>query len=687
MPFFTLTIFLSAFLLFLIQPMMAKLILPWFGGSAAVWIICLLFYQVALLLGYIYAHWLAARAPRSQAYIHAAVFLLSLLLLPVLPGTQWKPLGAEEPALRILGLLASTIGLPFLILSATSPLVQACYARAVTAGEPFRFFAVSNAGSLLGLLSYPVLVEPWLTNRTQAVAWSAAYVAAGALVAVVLLLHRGAEALRAESTAAPAPDRAVRLLWLALSACGAALLYGVTSHLTQNIAAIPFLWVLPLSVYLLSFVFCFGKRSFYRRGIFLQLLAVALGGMAYALQPDFVNAPLEMLAPLFLGGLFVSCMVCHGELARLKPHPAHLTTFYLFVSLGGALGGAYAGVLAPYIYSGYFEFHVALGACAALVLFILFRDPLSIFHRARREVAWLAMLVLAGVLIGTLFFTVRNEMQRARVMVRNFYGSLRVLERNNVPVVWFKDGAEQLLPDSRAQRKLVHGTIDHGTQFLAPDRRREPAGYYSEATGVGRALDSAKARGPVRVGIVGLGTGTLAAYGRAGDVYRFYEINPLVEHLARSEFTYLADSPAHIEVVIGDARLQMEREPDQSYDVLAVDAFSSDAIPVHLLTLEAFRIYFRHIRPGGLLVLHISNKYVELQPVVHAAAAALGKQALVYKTSDDTARGTFATTWAVLGDAEALSRPQFAGAGRPPVTTDNFAAWTDEFSNLLQLLK
>lgn len=689
MPLFTLTIFLSAFLLFLIQPLMAKLILPWFGGSASVWITCLLFYQVALLAGYLYAHWLAARSPRTQTYVHSALLAASLLLLPVIPSAAWKPAGSDDPILRILGLMSVTIGLPFLLLSATSPLLQACYARAKSGAQPYRFFAVSNAGSLLGLLCYPLLVEPWLASRTQAVSWSAAYAITGALIALVLLRHRTAGPAAVEAQTSPPPDRTTRLLWLALPACGAALLYGTTSHLTQNLAAIPFLWVLPLSLYLLSFVLCFGPRSFYQRGVFLKLMAVALGGMAYSLGPDFANAGLELLLPLYLSGLFLCCMVCHGELARLKPHPAHLTRFYLYVSIGGALGGAYAGVLAPLTYASYYEFHVALGACAALVPFVLYRDPQSQFYRATWQLPWLVLLALTGVLIGSLYWTVRSESRDARLTARNFYGSLRVVERDNIPVVWFKDGREQLLPDPRAQRKLVHGTIDHGVQFLSPERRREPAGYYAEETGIGRALAAAvaSAAGPIRVGIVGLGTGTLAAYGRPGDVYRFYEINPLVERIARSEFTYLADSEAQVEVALGDARLEMEREPDQRYDVLAVDAFSSDAIPVHLLTLEAFRLYFRHLKPGGTLVLHISNRYVELQPVVAAAAAALGKQALTFKTSGEKTRGTFGTTWVVMGDAKALSRPQLASSGRPPAPLENFHPWTDDFSNLVRLLK
>ncbi|MGH9817086.1 MAG: spermidine synthase, partial [Candidatus Acidiferrales bacterium] len=680
-PLFTPAIFSSAFLLFLIQPMIAKIIVPWFGGSAAVWITCLLFYQVALLLGYAYAHLLASRAPRTQLYIHAALLAASALLLPVIPGAQWKPVGAEAPALRILGLLAATIGLPFVLLAATSPLLQACYARVLAGAQPYRFFAVSNAGSLLGLLGYPLLFEPWFTTRQQAIGWSMAYAAVCALIGWLLLRHRGAPGVAgaaADDRSVPSPDRATRLLWLALSACAVVLLYGVTNHLTQNIAAIPFLWVLPLSLYLLSFIFCFGRRSFYHRGLFLKLLAVALGGMAYALGPDSVNAGLELLLPLYLAGLFVCCIVLHGELAQLKPHPAHLTRFYLYVSLGGALGGVYAGALAPQMYAGYYEFHVALGACALLALFVMYRDPRSRFYRATWQPLWLGLMTLAGFLLGSLYFIVRDEAQRTLLTARNFYGSLRVTERDNVKVVWLKDDAEHMLPDPRAQRKLVHGTIDHGVQFLAPERRREPAGYYAEDTGAGLALVAAGKRGAVRVGIVGLGTGTLAAYGRPGDVYRFYEINPLVERIARAQFTYLGDSEAQVEIVTGDARLAMERQPAQNYDVLAVDAFSSDAIPIHLLTLEAFREYFRHIRPDGVLVLHISNRYVELQPVAAAAAQSLGKAALVVKTGKDDTRGAFATTWVVLGDANALARLSPKDAGRPPVTLDGFAPWTDD---------
>ena len=339
---YSLTILLSAFLSFQVQPLIAKLILPWFGGAAAVWTTCLLFFQVALLLGYLYAHGLIRHfSARQQTRIHVALLAASLLALPILPNAAWKSAAAGEPVLRVLILLTMTVGAPYVMLASTSPLLQAWYARERREADPYRLYALSNAGSLLALLSYPVLVEPFFSTHGQAIDWSVAYALACLASAGVALLRRPLARIDAPQGAPAKTPWAVRWLWLALPACGTALLLAVTNHLSQNVAAIPLLWVVPLSLYLLSFVLCFEGRGWYRRNFFLRLLAVALGGMAYALQSALANLSLIVLIPLFCLGLFVACMVCHGELARLKPHPSQLTSFYLMVSLGGALGGVF----------------------------------------------------------------------------------------------------------------------------------------------------------------------------------------------------------------------------------------------------------------------------------------------------------------------------------------------------------
>jgi protein-L-isoaspartate O-methyltransferase len=693
MNLYGLVIFLGAFLLFQVQPLLGKALLPWFGGSAAVWLACLMFFQVALLLGYLYAHLLAQRLPpAAQCWLHLVLLLAACTLLPVLPGAAWKPHDPESPVLRIMLVLAATVGLPCLLLAATSPLVQALYA-ARHDDEPYRFFAVSNAGSLLGLLSYPVLVEPWLTLRQQAWLWSALFLAYALLLAVLLLRFRAVKSLRelireAQPAALTSLDRGAPMLWLALPACASLLLLAVTNHLTQNIAPVPFLWVLPLGLYLLSFVFTFGRRVLYSRSLVMRTLAVALGAMAYALGPDFINSPLRVLIPLYAIGFFVCCLFCHGELARLRPAPALLTSYYLIISLGGALGSAFVMVVAPLLYTGYFELQVGLGGCAALALLVLRHDARSQFFRARGQPAWLVLVALVVALWGGLVWTIQESASTAAFRARNFYGTLRVVDITLPGVIWNAGSTVQSLPQGPYARKLMHGTIDHGTQFLDPARRRATTAYYVARSGVALTIREAAQRGPIRVGVVGLGAGTLAALGVRGDVFRFYEINPLVERFARAHFTYLEDTTATVQVLHGDARLVMEREAPQNYDVLAVDAFSGDAIPLHLLTLEAFREFFRQVKPGGAVVVHISNQHLNLQPVMQKAAEVLGKQARLVESKANDPLGAFHAYWVIFTDRGALfDDAEFKALARSLPPNPAFRPWTDDYSNLLQVLK
>src|SRR5690242_1600627 len=515
------TIFLSALLLFQVEPLIGKIILPWFGGVAAVWTVCLLFFQVVLLLGYLYAHLLTHRfGPRAQGWIHEALLVASLLALPILPKNSWKPAGPEHPALHILEVLLLAVGLPFFVLSATSPLLQAWWASAKKDAGVYRFYALSNAGSLLGLLTYPTLIEPRLSILHQGWGWSFAYAAFAVACGIIAVAQRrGTSRPPQENVALPLRWN-TRALWVALPACSSALLLAITNHMTQNIAAVPFLWIIPLSLYMLSFILCFGTR-WYHRMLFLRLLGLALGCMAYALSPSLTSLPLWLLISLFCAGLFFCCMFCHGELARLKPDPSQLTSFYFWSSLGSVAGAAFVAIVAPQIFSGFYELHVALGACALLALIIHRVDPESPFQQANWRLALWVLHALAVTVIIGLFFLARADSAYSKRMVRNFYGVLQVSEEIVPDVVVLKDDEQPGPADDTRFRRLMNGTITHGLQFLAPARRDQPVSYYATNSGVGVALSALASRGPLRVGVVGLGAGTIAAYGRTGDEFTF----------------------------------------------------------------------------------------------------------------------------------------------------------------------
>jgi hypothetical protein len=665
------TIFLSAFLLFQVQPLIAKMILPWFGGSAAVWTSCVLFFQLLLLLGYLYAHWsIRYLRPKVQTTVHLALLAASIFMLPAIPSASWKPAGGEDPTLRIFGLLGATIGLPYFLLSTTGPLVQAWFVRerASSGTTPYRLYALSNLGSMLALLSYPVLVEPYLATQKQGYGWSAGYLVFVLLCGFTSWRGRSGQAVTLPDAGKTQGRMPVVLIWVGLAAAASTLLLAVTNHLSQNVAAIPFLWVLPLALYLLSFILCFDGDGWYKRSVFLRLLALMLASMAYALYSN-KDLPIYVTLPLFSVGLFVCCMVCHGELSRLKPDPRLLTLFYLMISIGGAIGGVFVGLIAPNLFKGYYELPLGLIGCAALVLVVLHRELETTWSPG-----WLAALAYVLVLTGSLTYQLQKSLGSNRVAVRNFYGGLRVSDAGS---------------GKGATRTLTHGTVIHGEQFLAPERRREATTYYGPETGVGLAIRSLDPNYPRNIGVIGLGAGTLASYGRLGDRFRFYEINPLDIRLARTQFSYLADCQAQLDIVLGDARLSLEREPNQNFDVLAVDAFSSDSIPVHLLTVEAFRLYFRHIKPEGALAVHVSNLYLNLDPIVELAAKALGKQTRVVDTGDDEdVTGVFPATWVlVTGNPRFFDKPEFRGPPPKLIAQDGLRTWTDDYSNLFRILK
>ncbi|MBV9503634.1 MAG: fused MFS/spermidine synthase [Acidobacteriia bacterium] len=678
MVIYALTILVSAFLLFQVQPVIAKIILPWFGGSAAVWTTCMLFFQTVLVLGYLYSHTVIRHLrPRVQAVVHIGLLLLSLAALPILPKPEWKPAGGGDPIWGILGLLALTVGLPYFLLSTTGPLLQAWYARSHKGAVPYRLFAISNAGSMFALISYPFLFEPVFTTRQQATMWSIAYGCFIALCAFTawrsttsFILETPQEVERAER-----PPASQYLTWMGLAACASTLLLAVTNHMSQNIAAIPFLWVLPLSVYLLTFILCFEGSGWYRRNPYLQLLAVALGSMAYAMGGDLEgNVSIKILVVLFSLGLFTSCMVCHGELAAMKPHPRYLTQFYLMVSVGGAMGGLLVGLVAPHVFNGFYELPLGLVATAFMVIVALKQDAQARWFRHWRQPAPLVAAALAIALAVYLGMQLRETDRGARLMVRNFYGGLRV-----------KDSGAQTTQGTI--RTLIHGTINHGEEYLSLAKRDLPITYYGGDTGVALAVHDRQSKGPIRLGVIGLGTGTMAAFGRAGDYVRFYEINPLVPIITRTQFYYVPDSKAKVDIAMGDARLSLEREQPENFDVLVVDAFSSDAIPVHLLTREAMQLYFRHLKPDGFLAVHISNRYLDLKPVLAGEAAVTGKIGRIIETEDDDTQDLFGTTWVLIRSPQSPFSPAIQGHSSDIATARKIRLWTDDYSNLFQILK
>jgi SAM-dependent methyltransferase len=679
---YALTIFLSAFLLFQVQPIIGKMILPWFGGSAGVWATCLLFFQTALLLGYLYSHGLANRLrPRAQWVLHSTLLAVCLVTLPIIPNTRWKPLTPEAPALHILALLAVTIGLPYFLLSTTGPLIQAWFVQAHPGKIPYRLYALSNAGSMLALLTYPPLFEPSLTLHHQAMVWSAAF---GVFTGLCIFTgwrssshaQMHVELGSAEDDPPPQPGPAEHLFWIALAVGPSMLLLALTTHMSMDVAPMPFLWVLPLAIYLLSFILCFDAPGWYKRNLFLALAAPALGGLLYLFRLSPSDRPnLRITIPLYGAAFFIACMICHGELARRKPHPRHLTSYFLMIAAGGALGGVLVALVAPAVFRAYHEFPSACIFIAVLALISVYLDRGSVFRRD--WLGWpsiLALSVVAGV-AGYGGHVIRESEKGSLLVARNFYGELRV-NQYNTPGDW------------DCYRSLVHGSINHGEQYMHPQRRHLAATYYCPDSGAGLYMQSRVVGTPQKVAVVGLGTGTLAAYAQVGDLYRFYEINPLVPQIARRQFYYLNESYGTVEVVMGDARLSMEREPAQDYDLIAVDAFSSDSIPVHLLTREALVLYFRELKPDGVLAMHVSNRYIDLVPVLERGATSLGKFGVVVDSDDSEDGSCYGTTWVLLAnDPHRFDRQSFRGKVEKLQPAPWLRAWTDDYSNLYKVLK
>lgn len=672
---FAVTVFLSAFLLFQIQPIVAKMILPWFGGSSSVWGVCMVFFQMELLLGYAYGHWLNERlTTRWQVFTHGGLLLLSLLTLPVAANPFWRDAFPQSPGWNVLLVLVTAVGVPYLLLSTTGPLMQAWYGRVTLrlnqGAQPYRLYALSNLASMLGLLTYPVIVERLWPVGLQARIWSWGYGAfvLACLGTLTLTLRHGVpnaqQSNKSLSEEAARPTWRDCLLWIALAATASTLLLAITRDLTQDVAPVPFLWVLPLSIYLFSFILCFDAPRYYVRPAFLGALPLAFVALDVVRNH---HLPVPWLITLMCAALFVFCMVCHGELVRRRPGLQYLTLFYLMLAIGGALGGMLVGLVAPAVFIGYFELPIGLFLCANLTVLVL--------RRGLRPV-WQGLLLLA--LLGYGWRLADQSLETVlgyRKVVRNFYSQTRVIDTHY----------DRIGP----ARVMHHGSIIHGEQYLDPRLRQKPTAYYCEQSGIGRAIRGLQKAGPVKIGVVGLGTGTLSAYGRHGDELRMYEINDQVLELAQSEFTFLRDTPAQVRHVVGDGRLMLEGEAPQLFDLLVVDAFSGDSIPTHLLTFEAMSVYRRHLKPEGLLGVNITNTYLDLCPLMAATAKQLGMVALKFEIqTDDEDIFCRRSTWVFMMTPEqARHLPDTLKGGIPLTPRPGFQSWTDSFSNLLSVLK
>jgi hypothetical protein len=695
---FAINIFLSAFLLFQIQPMIGKFILPWFGGTPAVWSTVMLFFQVLLTGGYAYAYWLVGRIPsKRQSMIHIALIALAFLLLsllaflwksPVTPDPGWKPEAVTSPVLDIFELLISSVGLPYFILAANGPLMQAWFSRLLPERPYARLYALSNFGSLLGLLAYPILVEPFLSLGWQGWVWTLGFMLfAGITVWIAWALPNRPPAdlakPRLDSVSGDdQPSPAVMSLWIVLSATASLFLLSATNQITQEVAVIPFLWVLPLVLYLLSFILTFSGRRGYQRKFNALLLIVSIGSTLFViLNTTRLAIYWQILAYCLL--LFAACMLCHGELYLLRPSARHLTKFYLMVSIGGVSGGVFVNLIAPLIFNGYWEFFVGLAMTLAILLTVLrgshvtSNEAKNLHDRARFVFSIFVLVTVMLAILSTYF-------SDALFSRRNFYGVIRVRE---------------LIPSGSTEKAYVmsHGITVHGLQFIDPELREIPTAYYTPQGGAGLAIRNHPKfrREGMRVGLLGLGVGTLAAYGQPGDEYRLYEINPVVIELAQGQgnyFSFLRDSRVEITTVVGDARISLERElaegKAQKFDVLVLDTFSSDSIPVHLVTKEAFALYLKHLAPDGMIAAHVTNLHLDLQPVFWQLAKYYSLSIARVNYEGDI-NGGYASHWILLSrDSTLLQTPaiQARSVNLTGYSTD-IKLWTDDYSNLFQILK
>lgn len=753
---FALTIFSGAFLLFQVQPLIGKYILPWFGGSPNVWTTCMLFFQTQLLVGYAYAHFSTTRLkPKTQALLHLALLVVALGLMPITPSESWKQHLDGNPTFRVLLLLLASVGLPYLVVSATGPLLQSWFGRLRPGVSPYRLYALSNVGSLLALLSFPIYFEPNFTRKTMALLWTVGLTifALACSWCALKILRLGAKPATMPShapvvAAAEPPAESEgpvrwssKLPWILLPAIASILLVATTNKLTQEVAVIPFLWVLPLALYLMSFIVSFDHERWYKRVPYFGLAMLSAGVVAELLIAG-VNAPIVQQVAGYGGSLFIACMVCHGELFRLRPGPRHLTAYYLYIAAGGALGSFLVAVVAPAVFSDYREIQIGWWLISVLLVILAVRDEsigamlaaalatlslsfvvpwlrstqghgLGFWAEAKVYLGdfWLPAVFLVVVPVGSFFSFSELRFRWRWSMIMGGYLSVLALGLGTV-LVWQMTDRDRTTSIQSSRnfygvlkiydyepkhetghfKLLVDGVTNHGLQFAAPAQSMRRTTYYGENSGVGRAIGLLPANRSRRLGFVGLGAGTLAAFGRLGDKVRFYEINPAVVSLATSVFSYATRTAAKVEIVLGDARLSMERElaagEAQHFDLLALDAFSSEAIPVHLLTREAFEVYLKQLAPNGVIAVHISNRYLNLRPVVEGLACEFGL-GVVTVLDDPKNWWLYRSTWVLVSSNQGLlANPRLIDAADIAAAKDQHKViWTDDHASIFKILK
>lgn len=688
---YAIAIFTSAFLIFQVQPIIARYILPWFGGSPAVWSTCLLFFQLGLLAGYAYAHLITTRLSlQRQAFLHCALIFVVFILLPVSPTRPITELDGMHDSFQtwtILKLLFKTVGFPFILLSASAPLLQHWFANKYVGTSPYRLYALSNTGSLLALISYPFLIEPLFAIREQTLWWSIGFVIFGLATLVSawaffknhkhapeLAQEKGQQSITSKNTMKIRPIR-----WILFSACGSMLLLAITNSMCQDLAAIPFLWIIPLSLYLISFIICFERDTWYQRIIWIPLFAAFTSLLVNHLLQDFEDESITLLGNILIycGTLFTGVMVCHGELTRSKPHTAKLTSFYLFISLGGAIGGIFVNLIAPTIFSGFWELHVSLLSIAFISTISLIQDKSTLSNQMHSA---LSSASGAGSILLAVFLWMHVGIYGDKSIhdSRGFFGVLHVYDNDS--------------ETHSHHRSLVHGRIRHGNQWFSPELENQPCTYFTENSGVGIAINHhplRKGGKSMHIGVTGLGIGTISALCNPGDSIRFYEINNQVITLANEYFTYLKNSKADVEIILGDARLTLEKEVNSEesnrYDVLVLDAFSGDAIPIHLLTEQSFDLYRKHLKKDGILAIHITNLYVDLSDVVRnlAKKADLPIHYIVHD-GDDGPYDDYNEWVLITENKEFIADKKVQSALSDWNHELKDIHWTDDFSNLFE---
>ena len=688
-------IFTGALLLFLVQPIMSKMILPWFGGAPNVWTTCMLFFQTVLVLGYLYAHILATRlSPKSQFGLHCLLLFVSVLSLPILVNESWKPEGGEDPVLQILMLLSATVGLPYFLLSSTGPLVQSWFAARLPGQSPYRLYALSNVGSMLALISFPFLVEVLLDSNGQSWMWTLIYVFYSVVILFVGWQYKNVNGNTLSDHKAESEGQSISRMhvtgWFLFPAMASVMFLAITNYLCQDVAVIPFLWISPLAIYLLSFILCFDHPRWYNRRFFASLSVLGITYISLLYYRDiadiFLFNPIgleNLLTDLYdnmllrfvvaLGVLFSICMMCHGELTRCKPEAGRLTQFYLSISVGGALGGLFVSVVCPLVFTGYVEYHLGLVAAFLIAAVILIKEVIG---KGSLKQACITLLVglAAGLNVGAQWDILQVDHIAAS---RNFYGTLRVVQKDELGVM-------------PAQRRLVHGRIIHGVQLADTGQHGTPTSYYNAESGVATTLKLMHEREAIHVGVVGLGVGTLVTYGREDDQYTFFEINPAVVDYANEHFTFLSKTKAQVNTIVADGRLGLESLDEEVLDLLVIDAFSSDSIPAHLLTVEAMEIYQRVVKDDGLIALHLSNNHLNLLPVVVNAADHLRLAVRAFKTPGNPEVAADNALWVIVGEDQNVMQQlrTMGGGGYTPSVQDakHVPLWTDKYSSLWHVL-